>query len=91
MNMARWEKTFTKPTMLASVTCDIHPTFMGKLTVLPNRAFVRTLKDGSFSLSVALPDGKYEINAFLAKHGRSSGSIEVKAGTSATINFDLPH
>lgn len=91
MNMARWEKTFTKPTMMASVTCDIHPTFRGTVTVLPNRAFVRTLKDGSFSLSVTLPDGKYEIHAFLANHGRSSGSIEVKAGANATINFDLPN
>lgn len=91
MNMARWEKTFTKPTMLASVTCDIHPTFRGMVTVMPNRAFVRTLKDGSFALSVALPPGKYDIHAFLIDHGRSSGSIEVKAGQIATIDFHLPH
>lgn len=90
-NMARWEKTFTKPTMLASVTCDIHPTFRGMVTVMPNRAFVRTLKDGSFALSVALPAGKYEIHAFLMNHGRSSGNIEVKAGRIATIDFELPN
>jgi len=88
-NVVRWEKLFTKPAESVPVTCDIHPDFKGVVVVVPNRAFVRTEKDGSFRLSVGLPVGKYEVCAYHPKYGRSSARVEMEPGKIAKLDFYL--
>ena len=45
-------------------------------------------KDGNFTISGDLPDGKYTVEANHIKAGVVSGEVEVKGGK-ATVNLEL--
>ncbi|HTI69197.1 MAG TPA: hypothetical protein VMF06_04495 [Candidatus Limnocylindria bacterium] len=81
------EKTFDKAENVKFV-CNVHPWMSGYVRVFENPFFAVTDKDGKFTISGDLPDGKYTVEAEHLKAGKVTGTVEVKGGK-ATLALSL--
>jgi plastocyanin len=81
------EKTFAKPETVKLI-CNVHTWMTGYLRVFENPFFAVTDKDGKFTISGDLPDGKYTVEAEHLKSGKVTGEVEVKGGK-ATLSLSL--
>ncbi len=81
-------KVFDKPELAVKLICNVHPWMSGYVHVFDHPFFAVTDKDGNFSISGDLPDGKYTIEANHLKSGLVTGTVEVKGGK-AELNLDL--
>jgi plastocyanin len=81
-------KSFDKPELAVKLICNVHPWMSGYVHVFDHPFFAVTDKDGNFSISGDLPDGKYTLEANHLKSGLVTGTVEVKGGK-AELNLDL--
>ncbi len=90
--LGRWERVFLKPSEYIAISCVIHPTFRGVITVVPNPAYTKTRRDGTFQLDLDLPPGNYQLRAYHPKQGRSAAKLVLKPNENSTaINLFLPN
>lgn len=81
-------RVFDKPEMAVKLICNVHPWMVGYIHVFEHPFFAVTDKDGNFTISGDLPDGKYTVEANHIKSGAVTGEVEVKGGK-ATLNLEL--
>jgi len=81
-------KAFDKAELGVKLICNVHPWMSGYVHVFDHPFFAVTDKDGNFTISGDLPDGKYTVEANHLKSGTVTGEIEVKGGA-ATLNLEL--
>jgi plastocyanin len=81
-------KVFDKPEVAIKLICNVHPWMAGYLHVFDHPFFAVSDKDGNFTISGDLPDGKYTVEANHIKAGAVTGEVEVKGGK-ATLNLEL--
>jgi hypothetical protein len=79
-DVSKWEKVFEEAANSVQITCDINAKFKGFITVVPNRAFAISSKDGSYMLTAGIPQGKYDVVVYHPKHGRSTVKFDLKQG-----------
>jgi hypothetical protein len=68
--------------------CNVHPWMSGYVHVFDHPFFAVSDKDGNFTISGDLPDGKYTVEANHLKSGTVTGEVEVKGGK-ASLNLEL--
>jgi plastocyanin len=73
---------------VVQVFCDIHSNMSAFVVVLDNSFFAQPDDDGHFELS-NVPPGHYTIRAWHERFSAPSKEITVRAGETATVDFDL--
>lgn len=81
-------ETFTKPETIA-VRCDVHGWMSGWIVVTDNVFFAVSGADGAFKLT-DVPAGKYSLEAWHEKLGKTTQTVDVKPGESASMTFEFP-
>ena len=81
-------KTFDKAELAVKLICNVHPWMSGYVHIFDHPFFAVSDKNGHFTISGDLPDGKYTVEANHLKSGTVTGDIEIKVGK-ATLNLDL--
>lgn len=79
-------KKFSKPEVMVTLKCDVHPWMIGYLGVLEHPYFGVTGEDGSFELK-DLPPGEYLVEAWHEKLGVQSQKITIEPRESKEIEF----
>lgn len=92
-NLGTWLKGETRPFTfnklgVASIRCNVHVDMLAYVLVLQNPYFAKVDNEGKFSL-VNVPEGKYMIKSWNERFEAEDRQVEVKAGATATIEFDL--
>ncbi len=82
------EKVFDKQEVLVKFKCDVHPWMFAYVGVVDHPFFCVTDKDGNYKIS-GLPPGKYTIEAYHLKAGKSDQAITVADGEKKVVNFTL--
>jgi hypothetical protein len=82
------EKVFDKQEVFIRFKCDVHPWMFAYVGVVDHPFFSVTDKDGNFKIS-GLPAGKYTIEAYHLKAGKSTQEITVAEGDQKAVNFTL--
>ena len=82
------EQQFTKAGLI-KVFCHIHSHMSASIMVLDHPYFAVPRADGSFTLP-DVPAGKYTIVGWHERVGERSGTIDVQAGRTASIDLSLP-
>jgi plastocyanin len=80
--------TFRQPEVMVSVRCEVHPWMQGWAGVLEHPFYAATDEKGGFEIK-GLPPGKYTLEAWHERCGAVTREIEVKAGGTATTDFEL--
>lgn len=70
------------------VFCDIHSNMSAVILVLENGFFVQPKDDGTYDLS-NVPPGTYTIKAWHERFSAPAQQVTVRAGATATVNFDF--
>jgi len=68
------------------VECDAHDFMHGFVFVAKNPYFAKVAEDGTYTID-NVPPGKYKIVAWHGMLKNQKGSVEVKAGDTATVDF----
>lgn len=92
-NLGTWLKGETRPFTfnklgIASIRCNVHVDMLAYVLVLQNPYFARVNIDGSFSIP-GVPEGKYTIKLWSERLKAQDHHVEIKAGASTTVEFDL--
>lgn len=82
-----FNETFAKPEVVG-VRCDVHAWMSGWIVVTDNVFFDVTKEDGSFNLT-GVPAGKYTLEVWHEKLGRATQEVEVKAGETVNVNYEM--
>jgi len=80
-------ETFAKPEIIAA-RCDVHGWMSGWIVVTDNVFYDVSKPDGSFTLT-AVPAGKYMLEAWHEKLGKTTQTVEVKPGETANVTFEF--
>jgi plastocyanin len=80
-------ETFSKPEIIA-VRCDVHGWMSGWIVVTDNVFFAVSGADGSFKLT-DVPAGKYMLEAWHEKFGKTTHTVDVKPGETASMTFEF--
>jgi len=80
-------RTFTVPEMPVRFKCDLHPWNYAYVGVFAHPFFAVTGNDGRFVIP-DVPPGRYTLEIFQPKAGRSSKEVEVSAGRTV-VDFIL--
>ncbi len=78
---------FTKPEIVA-VRCDVHGWMSGWIVVTESPYYDVTAADGSFKLE-NVPVGKYTLDVWHESLGKTTQSVEVKAGEVTNVTFEF--
>jgi plastocyanin len=70
------------------VFCNIHSSMTAYLVVLQNPYFASPGEDGAFRIA-DLPPGPYKVTAWDERGAPDSRTVEVEAGGTATVDFQL--
>ena len=70
------------------IFCNIHPSMTGYVLVLQNPFWASVESDGSYSIQ-NVPPGNWVVKVWHERGGEASKSLGVKAGGSASADFDL--
>lgn len=92
-NLGTWLKGETRPFTfnklgVASIRCNVHVDMLAYVLVLQNPFFARVDNKGNFSITNA-PEGKYIIKLWNERFKAEDKQVEVKAGATVTIEFDM--
>jgi plastocyanin len=79
--------TFDRPGAV-EVYCNIHPEMVATIKVLDNGFFAVTDKSGAFHIN-DVPAGTYPVVGWISRGQEFRGSVTVKDGATATIDFDV--
>ena len=80
------EWTATKPEVMISFGCDIHPWMKAWIGVRDHPYFAVTGADGSFTLA-GVPAGEYVLESWHEKYLKKSGKVTVETGKTAEIQL----
>src|SRR6266404_3513389 len=73
---------------IIKLTCDVHSWMLGWVAVMPNPYFGVT--DGSGVTKVEnVPPGKYKVEAWHETLGKQTKDVEVKAGQTTKVAFEM--
>jgi plastocyanin len=78
---------FEKPEFV-KVTCDVHSWMLGWIAVMPNPYFGITDNNGTAKIE-NVPPGKYKVQAWHETLGKQEKEVEVKAGQTAKVAFEM--
>jgi plastocyanin len=78
---------FEKPEII-KLTCDVHSWMLGWVAVMPNPYFGVTDGNGATKIE-NVPPGKYKVEVWHETLGKMSKDVEVKAGQTAKVTFDM--
>jgi hypothetical protein len=78
---------FDKPEVI-KLTCDVHSWMLGWVAVMPNPYFGVTDGNGVTKIE-NVPPGKYKVEVWHETLGKQSKDVEVKAGQTAKVAFDM--
>ncbi|MBI1845428.1 MAG: hypothetical protein HYR86_00455 [Candidatus Rokubacteria bacterium] len=78
---------FEKPEII-KITCDVHSWMLGWIAVMPNPYFGVTDGNGVAKIE-NVPPGKYKVEAWHETLGKQEKEVEVKAGQTAKVAFEM--
>jgi hypothetical protein len=78
---------FAKPEMI-KLTCDVHSWMLGWIAVMPNPYFGVTDANGVTKIE-NVPPGKYKVDVWHETLGKQTKEVEVKAGQTAKVSFEM--
>jgi plastocyanin len=78
---------FEKPEMI-KLTCDVHSWMLGWVAVMPSPFFGVTDASGATKID-NVPPGKYTVEAWHETLGKQTKEVEVKAGQTAKVAFEM--
>ncbi len=78
---------FEKPEII-KITCDVHSWMLGWIAVMPNPYFGVTDNNGVTKIE-NVPPGKYKVQAWHETLGKQEKDVEVKAGQTAKVAFEM--
>ena len=78
---------FEKPEII-KITCDVHSWMLGWIAVMPNPYFGVTDGNGVTKIE-NVPPGKYKVQAWHETLGKQEKDVEVKAGQTAKVAFEM--
>ena len=78
---------FEKPEII-KLTCDVHSWMTGWIAVMPNPFFGVTDANGVTKID-NVPPGKYTVEVWHETLGKQTKDVEVKAGQSAKVAFEM--
>ena len=78
---------FEKPEMI-KLTCDVHSWMLGWVAVMPSPFFGVTDASGVTKID-NVPPGKYTVEAWHETLGKQTKEVEVKAGQTAKVAFEM--
>ena len=78
---------FEKPEMI-KLTCDVHSWMLGWVAVMPSPFFGVTDANGVTKIE-NVPPGKYTVEAWHETLGKQTKDVEVKAGQTAKVAFEM--
>jgi plastocyanin len=81
------EQVFDKPGIV-KLYCEIHQHMRGVILVLDTPCFTSTLTNGTYRLE-NLPAGRYDLKAWADERRVATKPVELKAGQTNRIDFDL--
>jgi len=82
------EKSFSKPEIMVTMKCDLHPWMIGYLGVVSHPYFAVTQEDGSFEFK-GLPPGNYVIEAWHEKLGTLTQNITLGSQEKRELEFSF--
>lgn len=93
VNLGTWLKGETKSFTfsklgVASLRCNVHVDMLAYVLVLQNPCFAPVNSDGSFSIT-QVPEGKYIVKLWSERFKINDQQVEVKAGKTTTLGFEL--
>ncbi|MEP9410603.1 MAG: hypothetical protein HRF42_04240 [Candidatus Brocadia sp.] len=92
-NLGTWLKgeirsfTFSK-LGVASIRCNVHVDMLAYVLVLQNPYFAKVNNEGNFSIT-NVPEGKYILKVWNERFKSEDKQVEVKAGVTTTVAFEL--
>jgi hypothetical protein len=78
---------FDKPEII-KLTCDVHSWMLGWVAVMPNPYFGVTDTNGVTKVE-NVPAGKYKVEVWHETLGKQTKEVEVKAGQTAKVAFEM--
>jgi polysaccharide lyase family 4-like protein len=78
---------FDKPEVI-KLTCDVHSWMLGWVAVMPNPYFGVTDANGTTKIE-NVPPGKYKVDVWHETLGKQTKEVEVKAGQTAKVAFEM--
>jgi hypothetical protein len=78
---------FEKPEII-KLTCDVHSWMLGWVAVMPSPFFGVTDANGATKID-NVPPGKYTVEAWHETLGKQTKEVEVKAGQTAKVAFEM--
>jgi plastocyanin len=78
---------FEKPEII-KLTCDVHSWMLGWVAVMPNPYFGVTDANGVTKIE-NVPPGKYKVDVWHETLGKQTKEVEVKAGQTAKVAFEM--
>jgi hypothetical protein len=78
---------FDKPEII-KLTCDVHSWMLGWVAVMPNPYFGVTDANGVTKIE-NVPPGKYKVDVWHETLGKQTKEVEVKAGQTAKVAFEM--
>ena len=78
---------FDKPEVI-KLTCDVHSWMLGWIAVMPNPYFGVTDAAGTTKIE-NVPPGKYKVDVWHETLGKQTKEVEVKAGQTAKVAFEM--
>jgi plastocyanin len=79
-------KKFSKPEIMVTIKCDVHPWMIGYVGVVSHPYYVVSSEDGSFELK-NLPPGDYVIEAWHEKLGVQSQKVQIVSKQEKELEF----
>ena len=79
--------TFDRPGPIR-IYCNIHPSMIGDILVLPNRHHAVVGPDGAFTME-GVPVGAHKVRAWFARGPSATQPVEVQPGKDAPLAFRL--
>ena len=79
-------KKFTKPEIMVSTKCNVHPWMQAYIGVVDHPFFAVSGADGSFEIT-GLPAGTYTLAAWHERYGTQTLQVTVGDGETATVDF----
>ena len=78
---------FDKPEVI-KLTCDVHSWMLGWIAIMPNPYFGVTDATGTAKIE-NVPPGKYKVDVWHETLGKQTKEVEVKAGQTAKVAFEM--
>ena len=81
-------KKFTKPEVMVSFKCNVHPWMQGYLGVVDHPFFAVSREDGSFAIP-HVPAGTYVLEAWHERYGTQRQTVSVGEGETKTVEWSF--